>query len=122
MDPVLVGDVFYTKLFSDHPRVEHLFHISKEEQARKLVDMLTLIVGRLDRLDGITEDIRQLGRRHMGYGVKPHHYAAVGDALMWTLQQGLGTEWNRELEAAWRSCFNLLAQTMLQAAAEKTEQ
>ena len=50
IDPVLVGDVFYSKLFFDMPYLEKLFHTPKGEQSRKLIEMLSVIVGRLDRL------------------------------------------------------------------------
>ncbi|HET6721807.1 MAG TPA: hypothetical protein VFH07_03615, partial [Chitinophagaceae bacterium] len=59
IDPVLVGDVFYSKLFFDMPYLEKLFHTPKEEQSRKLIEMLSVIVGRLDRLEELTEEIRQ---------------------------------------------------------------
>jgi hemoglobin-like flavoprotein len=29
--------------------------------------------------------------RHTGYGVKPDHYRLVGNALLWTLEKGLGS-------------------------------
>lgn len=112
MDPVLVGDVFYSKLFLEYPQVKSLFHISKAEQSKKLIDMLNVIVGRLDKLDELSDDIRNLGQRHVQYGVKPHHYKAVGESLLWTLQQGLGIDWTPELHEAWQTCFNLLASAM----------
>ena len=33
-----------------------------------------------------------LARRHLGYGVKDEHYDKVGEALLWTLEKGLGDE------------------------------
>lgn len=116
IDPVLVGDVFYSKLFTDAPRLKHLFHISKEEQSKKLIEMLNVLVGRLDRLEELTEDIRRLALRHVGYGVKADHYKAVGVALLWTLQQGLGLDWHQELKEAWTACYEHLSKTMMDAA------
>jgi nitric oxide dioxygenase len=115
MDPVLVGDVFYSKLFFEHPQVKSLFRISKEQQSQKFIDMLNLIVARLEKWNELDDEVRQLGQRHAGYGVRPQHYEAVGAALLWTLQQGLGTEWTPELQEAWETCFKELTHTMLQA-------
>ena len=115
IDPVLVGDVFYSKLFFDMPHLENLFHGAKDVQARKLVEMLSVIVGRLDSLDELTEEIRQLATRHVHYGVKEQHYKAVGAALLWTLQQGLGKDWTDEVKAAWVDCFHILSTTMINA-------
>ena len=117
IDPVLVGDVFYSKLFFDMPHLEKLFHTSKEEQAKKLVGMLTAIVGRLDNLSELTEEIKQLAARHVHYGVKEHHYKAVGTALLWTLQQGLGGDWNEKTSEAWTACYRVLSNTMIDASA-----
>lgn len=113
---MLVGDVFYTKLFMTTPKLKNMFHISTGEQSKKIVEMLNIIVGRLDRLNELTEDIRQLAIRHVGYGVKPEHYQAVGAALLWMLEQGSGKDWNDEVKDAWTNCYSLLSQTMIDAA------
>ena len=119
IDPVLVGDVFYSKLFFDMPYLEKLFHTPREEQSRKLIEMLSIIVGRLDNLDELTEEIKQLAIRHVQYGVKEPHYKAVGTALLWTLQQGLGKDWDEGVKEAWASCFNILSTTMINASGYK---
>ena len=116
MDPVLIGDVFYSKLFIDVPHVKQLFRIPRPEQSKKLIEMLSAIVGRLDRLDELTEDIRQLATRHVGYGVRAEDYKAVGRALIWTLQQGLGSDWDDDVAAAWTCCYKILSDTMINAA------
>ena len=121
IDPVLVGDVFYSKLFFDMPSLEKLFHTSKEEQSRKLIEMFNVIVGRLDNLEELTEEIKQLAIRHVQYGVKEYHYKAVGAALLWTLQQGLGKDWDEEIKEAWASCFNILSTTMINASGYKNQ-
>ena len=119
IDPTVVGDVFYSKLFFDMPYLEKLFHTPKDEQSRKLIEMLSVIVGRLDNLEELTEEIKQLAIRHVQYGVKEQHYKAVGTALLWTLQQGLGRDWNEEIKEAWASCFHTLSTAMINASGYK---
>lgn len=119
IDPVLVGDVFYSKLFFDMPHLQNLFHTPKDVQSRKLIDMLSVIVGRLDNLEQLTGEIEQLAIRHVHYGVKEQHYKAVGSALLWTLQQGLGKDWDDEVKQAWADCFHALATTMINASGYK---
>lgn len=116
VDPVTVGDVFYSKLFFHHPQVKILFGVSKEEQSRKLIDMFNMIVGRLDRMHELRADVAALALRHVQYGVKPKHYKAVGEALLWTLQQGLGIDWTPAVSTAWEACYNELATAMIKAA------
>ncbi len=116
IDPLIIGDVFYTKLFFDFPQVKSMFKNSKEEQSKKLIGMLNVIVGRLDRLNELAEEIAALAVRHVGYGVKLHHYKAVGAALLWTLQQGLGPDWSSDMALAWEKCFGALADNMIKTA------
>ena len=74
---------------------------------------------RLDKLDELTEEITAMAKRHAEYGLRPAHYKLVGSALLWTLQQGLGNDWNEEVHDAWAACYTVLAETMIGAAYEK---
>ena len=65
----------------------------------------------------LMEAIEDLGRRHVGYGVKDEHYDTVGQALLWTLATGLGDAFTPETEQAWTEAYTLLATVMKQAAA-----
>jgi hemoglobin-like flavoprotein len=85
-------------------------------QSKKLVDMLSMIVGRLDNLEELTQEIRQLAIRHVSYGVKAAHYKLIGAALLWTLEQGLGRDWNDQVKEAWEACYTILSNTMINAA------
>lgn len=116
MDPRLVCDVFYGKLFYEHPALRRMFPRDMEEQYNKLMDMLNRIVARLDNLPGITAEIQAMGKRHAAYGVKPEQYEPVGTALLWTLEQGLGPDWNEEVKLAWHTCYTHLATAMQEAA------
>ena len=48
----------------------------------------------------------------MGYGVTERHYETVGAALLWTLEQGLGSVFTAEVREAWTVVYQLLAATM----------
>lgn len=110
--PALIADIFYSKLFVEQPSLRKMFPQNMEEQYTKLMDMLNSIIIRLDKLEEVHDDIINMAKRHEGYGVKDHHYKVVGEALLWTLQQGLGKEWTKELEEAWSICYYQLAGLM----------
>jgi hemoglobin-like flavoprotein len=116
MDPKLVCEVFYGKLFYEHPSLRRMFPRDMEEQYNKLMDMLNRIVARLDHHTDMTAEIQAMGKRHAAYGVKPEQYGPVGKALLWTLEQGLGSDWNEEVKEAWFTCYTHLATVMLEAA------
>jgi nitric oxide dioxygenase len=115
LDPILVGDIFYLRLFQICPEVRPMFQNSLPEQSKKLLYMLNYIIARLDKLDDIMVDIKKLAQRHCHYGVHVAHYHAVGSALLWTLEQGLGHNWTEDAESAWADCYQLLATAMINA-------
>lgn len=113
IDPFVLGDVFYTKLFTDHPELRRLFPKDMTEQNKKLVDMLTSIVSGLEQVEGMKAEIINMAKRHTGYGVRPAHYKMVGNALMWTLAKGLQEDWNEEVKGAWLACYDTLSSLMI---------
>jgi hemoglobin-like flavoprotein len=113
--PEILGDVFYTKLFYDNPALRKMFPLEMEEQNKKLIDMLNIIIERLENLDEIKGEIIAVANRHVDYGVRPEHYDMVGSALLWTLQKALGKNWTDELKTAWVNCYTELAGTMITA-------
>ena len=116
MNPMIVGDVFYSKLFFEYPALRKLFKPSMEEQYQKLINMLSFIVSHLERIDDVTGDINQMAIRHVEYGVKEKHYAAVGEALLYTLEKGLGNDWDEETKQAWTTCYTILTTDMIAVA------
>ncbi|MBI1226544.1 MAG: hemoglobin [Bacteroidetes bacterium] len=115
LPPSLVADTFYSKLFLDHSELRKMFPKNMDEQYRKLMDMLSAVVARLDNLDVLQQDIADMAKRHVGYGVQAKHYAMVGSALLWTLEKGLGSDWNEDTAKAWTTCYGILADSMMTA-------
>jgi hemoglobin-like flavoprotein len=111
-----VAVLFYQRLFELDPTLRPLFNDDLAAQRGKLLSALALVVDALDRPEEILPAVSELGRRHAGYGVEPDHYATVGSALIWTLEQGLDAEFTAPLRQAWREAYGLLAWTMIAAA------
>jgi hemoglobin-like flavoprotein len=110
--------LFYDKLFAVDPAARALFPSDDmRAQGRKLTAMITTAVNGLTRLDSIVPAVRDLGRRHAGYGVTDAHYDTVAEALLWTLEQALGESFTPEAQDAWIAVYTLLASTMKQGAA-----
>ena len=116
------ASLFYARLFELDPAIERLFRRTDMAAQRKiLMQTLTVVVKSLDRLDQIVPAVQALGRRHAGYGVREAHYATVGAALLWTLEQGLGEAFTPAVRAAWAEAYGILASVMIQAAAVESE-
>ena len=89
-----------------------------KEQGRKLMAILNTAVNSLDKLGEIVPAVQDMGRRHVEYGVKDEHYDTVGEALIWTLGQGLGEAFTEDVKSAWLDTYTIVATTMKDAAAE----
>lgn len=118
-----VGGLFYSRLFEIAPEVIPMFkNTSLPEQSKKLMDMLSYIISKLDTLNDILEDVSQMAKRHSKYGVKERHFTAVGSALIWTLERALGSHWNNELRLAWIKVYAILSTAMITAQEEVAEE
>ncbi len=108
--------IFYERLFEIAPEVRPLFHGNMAEQRRKLMTTLGVVVNGLKNLDAVLPAARELAVRHVRYGVKPAHYAPVGEALIWTLDRGLGADFTSEVRSAWLAAYGALSGVMIAAA------
>ena len=119
VEPILEAAtaMFYDRLFEIDPSLRQLFRRSREEQGRMLAQALTVVAKGIDRPEQLKKGVKALGERHAGYGVRDEHYATVGTALLWTLEQGLGDAFTPEVRDAWAAAYGWLAFTMQRAAA-----
>jgi hemoglobin-like flavoprotein len=108
--------LLYQYLFEAEPALRGLFRGDMAQQGQRLMSMISGAVGLLDRPETLHPLLRQLGARHVGYGVKDAHYAAVGTALLKTLPQGLGPAFTPEVPDAWGAFYGLVSRTMQQGA------
>jgi len=114
--PEVAGALFYEHLFFETPAYRAMFKNDMRVQAVKLINMLELIVGNLDRLEEVLPTVRELGVRHVKYGVRHEDYDALKKALLWMFEQALGDEFDPETRAAWARCYDLVADEMKAAA------
>jgi hemoglobin-like flavoprotein len=108
--------MFYDRLFTIAPAVKPLFPTDLTEQRKKLMSTLAYVVNGLGDLPAVLPAASALAKRHVGYGAKAAHYPAVGEALLWTLEQGLGAGWTREVADAWTGAYATLSGYMISEA------
>jgi hemoglobin-like flavoprotein len=113
IDPEKVGDTFYSKLFNDKPSLRKLFPRDMIQQYHKLIEMINTIVSQLERPGDLNKAISGMAQRDTGYGVRPAHYKLLGRSLLWTLEQGLGSDWTAEVKEAWTKCYDIISRMMI---------
>jgi hemoglobin-like flavoprotein len=100
---------FYRRLFELAPEARPLFTTEISQQAKKFSDMLAWVIAHLENPDELCREMRELGARHRGYGVKVDQYASVGSALIWMFQHALGDRFTPEMEEAWLEAFAFIS-------------
>jgi hemoglobin-like flavoprotein len=105
-------------LFELDPKLRPLFQHNIQEQSKKLMATLRMVVDGLEHSNELVSSIRSLGRRHVQYGVKEQHYDTVGEALLWALEKALAPDFSIQTRIAWRTIYEWMAGTMKEAAAE----
>ena len=108
--------LFYQRLFALDPEVRPMFKGDMQSQGKKLMQALGFIVNSLTKLDELVPVAQDMAKRHVGYGVKSEHYDTVGAALLWTLEQGLGSAFTDDTRDAWAAAYGTLAGVMKEAA------
>lgn len=119
-----VGSRFYAKLFKAAPEVRTLFKSDMSYQHAKFMSvvaelvnlhlrsLISLPVTRLDAGEAAMPGMRDLGRRHGEFGVRPEYFQIMRTVLMDTLAETLGEDFNEEVREAWEGAFDVLANVM----------
>lgn len=110
------AEIFYAKLFSYDPSLKSLFKGDMKSQGRKLMNTLKIAVNGLDDLNTLVPVLQKLAVKHIDYGVSVDDYTPVGNALINTLAEGLGADFDVETKQAWKDLYRVVAQVMREAA------
>jgi nitric oxide dioxygenase len=108
----IAGELLYGRIFELAPETRALFAEDIRPQARRLMAAVKIAVDGLDRLEEVAPYLIKLGARHVRYGVRPEHFDAGGEALVWTLEQGLGEAFTPDVREAWVEAWNIVAGAM----------
>lgn len=113
-------DLFYATLFEMAPEVRPLFSgVPMPDQKKKLAAAIGLVVKSPELPQSVASALRELGRRHLGYGVEDAHYDAVGAALIETLAIALKSEFTPAARVAWVDAYGAVASHMKAGAASE---
>jgi hemoglobin-like flavoprotein len=108
--------MFYARLFEIDPSLKPLFRGNIKDQERKLISALAVAITGLARPDSIISTVEGMGAKHLDYGVTDHDYETVANALLWTLEKGLGPEFTPDVKEAWVAAYTFLADIMKRGA------
>lgn len=121
--PDAFAATFYDTLFEIAPETRPLFADDMTEQRVRLVgELLTLLTAATawrstGSLDGFVERAKQLGHRHLAYGVEAPMYEAVRVALLAAIGDTV-SDFDDAHEAAWTKLYGLVADIMQEGATD----
>lgn len=105
----IVARLFYDKLFEIAPDLRPMFTHSMDMQRAKVMQMLAALVAAVDDPSHFNRMSRELGKRHVGYGVVKAQYALVGQALMWALEEACPDVMTPAALEAWNAVYRLMS-------------
>lgn len=112
--PETLSTLFYERLFAINPNARRLF--GRKDMHRQGTLFTQMLAAYLRSLDDDEPAVRQAieasGRRHLGYGVMYSDYDAVGEALLWAVEQVLAPRFTADAREAWAAAYRDLAGTM----------
>merc|ERR1712100_616468 len=109
-------------IFSIAPEAKNLFPFKEDlntssrlkTHAGKVVGTIGTAVSLLRDLPTLVPVLHELGLKHVGYSVVPEHYDVVGQALIKTLQTGLGPNMTPAVTNAYLKVYGVVKATMLE--------
>jgi hemoglobin-like flavoprotein len=133
----VAGELLFRRIFELAPGVTSLFTFTKgfepnsEElykseafvnHATGVIQTVNVAVSMLEPdLDPLLKILRTLGAKHRDYGALPAHYAVVGRALIYTLEQALGDAFTHDVKTAWTNIYDVIVTTMMEGAEKGLE-
>lgn len=110
-----LGWMLFTNLFKIDPYVETLFafHVigsttmttRMSSHAAKVIGILDTVISRLHDPDVLGPMLREIGLKHVGYGMQPEHLESMELALSRCLHTILGEKATTEVTDAWESMW-----------------
>jgi hemoglobin-like flavoprotein len=61
----------------------------------------------------LTTSLKELGNKHIKYGVQPEMFPIMGQALFYTLSKQLGDAFTTDVEQSWKVVYGALSQDMM---------
>jgi len=113
-----ITDVFYEKLFSNHPFLKNIFNMAnqgKGEQSRALSDAVVAYAKNIETVELLVPVVQRIAHKHVSLGIKKNHYAVVGENLLSAIQEVLNLPDNHEALTAWGEAYNVLADIFINA-------
>ena len=122
LDPTYeaTGVLLFKNIFEIAPQALDLFSFKDEEDLyesaalkKHASGVMKAIEAAVNDFGGIQTALKDLGARHVKRGILPEHYDVVGQAIIKTLEQGLGNGFSDYLRESWTKVYGMVKESMI---------
>jgi nitric oxide dioxygenase len=103
---------FYERMFKHNPEVLPFFNPANQaagSQQKALAGAICAYAANIDRLEVLGGAVELIAQKHASLKVKPEHYPIVGENLLASIREVLGSGATDEVINAWGEAYGLLA-------------
>ncbi len=103
---------FYKRMFTHNPEVIPYFNQAHQREGRQqkaLAAAICAYAANIDRLEMLGSAVELIAQKHASLQVKPEHYPIVGENLLASIREVLGTLASDEVINAWSEAYGFLA-------------
>lgn len=107
---------FYELLFQRLPETRPLFPADMKLQRERVAIAVSTIVTNAEQSGLLEPMLRDIGARHLNYGVKESHYPVFAQTLLDALAESLGDRWTPDVQTAWTQSISSVCDIMIRGA------
>lgn len=112
---------FYNRMFSHNPEVLPYFNRANQtagKQQAALASAICAYAANIDNLGQLKEAVELIAQKHASLQIKAEHYPIVGENLLASIREVLGSAATDEIVAAWGEAYGLLADILINREAQ----
>lgn len=108
-----ITETMYKILFEKYPETKVLFKDATDDQAKKLANAIYAYASNIDQLQNLQKGLETMVATHVKTNIQAKHYPMVQDALLTSIKQTLGDACTSEVEEAWSTAYEFLANILI---------
>ena len=109
---IAITSHFYKRMLQNRPELKNIFNIAHQEtgaQPAALAHAVWAYASNIDDLGALTTAVSRIGNRHASLGVTADQYTIVGEYLLASIKEVLGSAVDEPVMDAWKAAYQQLA-------------
>ncbi|MBV8252303.1 MAG: NO-inducible flavohemoprotein [Chitinophaga sp.] len=112
---VLLTTHFYNRMFTHNPELKHVFNMGNQQNGKQQTALAMAVLAYAEHIENpavLLPVVDSIGHKHTSLDIRPEHYDIVGNHLLASISEVLGTAATPELLEAWAVAYSQLAAIM----------